>query len=273
MTNSERQTNRGCLNRLTRQISLTTIGILMIVVSILNLSFSSVLTETCGIVHPVLFEVSVEVIELNEDNLNIPFSNSALPVEPMPDAIDESLIAVNWESCLQYYGYTDSGGNFQTNYLGQEVFFRSVFTLDGEDFDFRVEPRTSDTPTPSITWVIYDFDANDDTETPVRVDAKVILSAWGMLILYLVLPGLVIILPLLSVLMLRIARDTIWWLIMIVLIASQSLTASLFYIQLSSVSGINTLEDFGTGIFTGIITGMALAFMSKVLDNFSVADF
>lgn len=98
----------------------------------------------------------------------------------------------------------------------------------------------------------------------------------GTWVLY-IMPAYVLGLPVLTVFSLRGATGMtggIWWLILMGLMGALVLTAGLDYIVLAQVttdlniSGYDYLNDFGTGIFGGLVTGTALAFLGAAFSYF-----
>jgi len=107
----------------------------------------------------------------------------------------------------------------------------------------------------------------DEFGRQVELRSEVVLSGIGTLALYLFVPGLVVLLPIITVFLIR-RESGIWWVVMLSLVAAYVLTSSLLYISLAEVSGIEALTDFGSGIFGAVTTGTAIAFMGKGLENF-----
>jgi hypothetical protein len=147
--------------------------------------------------------------------------------------------AQQWVSCLEYYGYVVDSA-FRVNEYGI-----SRFVL-GTKIDDLCNPLRE----------------------ACQLESTVKLTELGQILLYVILPGLAIILPVITVLILQ--NDRIWyWVVGLIVVASFVLTSSLLYVHLGTVSGISALQDFGSGIFGGTATGAAIAFMTKVLENFS----
>lgn len=102
-----------------------------------------------------------------------------------------------------------------------------------------------------------------------NINGEITLSVAGRMIFYVFLPLIVILLPVLTVLGLTRNKDRLFWSWLLILVVVHSTTTSLLFITLSQVSGIDALQDFGTGIFGGIVTGAALGFVSIVVENFA----
>jgi hypothetical protein len=95
------------------------------------------------------------------------------------------------------------------------------------------------------------------------------LTPFGQFLFYVILPGFAILLPIITVFMLKGDWEALWF-TSLILVALYLLTSALLYVHLGTVSGIVALSEFAYGIFGGTATGAAIAFMTKVLDNFSI---
>jgi hypothetical protein len=148
--------------------------------------------------------------------------------------------ADDWVSCLEYYGYVvESAYVINTDGIGQFVYGSKLEQL-------------------------CDFQAGE-----CQMNAQVQLTSFGQFLFYVILPGFAIILPIIVVFMLKGDWEALWF-VSLMLVASYLLTSSLLYVHLGTVSGIVALSEFAYGIFGGTATGSAIAFMTKVLDNFSI---
>lgn len=240
--------SRGCLGIVgwgVHQLVLIVLGIMMLGLTVSNLFASSTIVESCGLVHPVIFEIDVDSVVLSvNDRLSLARGELAF-TEP-PSGTSEDELPNYWESCVQYWGYV-SEGNFRINAYGIGAFATGITST--------VDPDTG-------TETYF-----DSLDRQVQLQSAVVLSDIGTLMLYLFVPGLVVLLPIITVFLIR--SDTgLWWIVMLSLVAAYVLTSALLYISLADVSGISALTDFGTGIFGAVTTGTAIAFMSKGLENF-----
>ncbi|MCA9912830.1 MAG: hypothetical protein KC496_05760 [Anaerolineae bacterium] len=242
---------RGCIGVVgwgIRQTFILLLGIILIVLTISNLVGSSTLFEACGLVHPIVFEIDVDTIILEDDD-RLSFARQPIPWDTeMPDSeiFAEDEVANYWESCVQYWGYV-AGDEFRINVYGIDYFAPGI-------------TRLVDEQTGTITFF-------DEYDRQVELRSEVVLSAFGTLALYLFVPGLVVLLPIITVFLIR-RESGIWWVVMLSLVAAYVLTSSLLYISLADVSNISALTDFGSGIFGAVTTGTAIAFMGKGLENF-----
>lgn len=202
-----------------------------------------------------------------------------------------------WSACLQYYGYFDGEQfNLSDNGVMRFILFRNTDALQELINLVNSTPEESSTEDYSIQRFVDDEGAAlmnflrthspiskrflsdacnpeqpasiDTTNTNCTVRATVTLSLIGRIVFYVILPIIVILLPVVTVWILR-KQNILWWSVMMVLVAAQVMTTALLFIHLSEISGIGALNDFGTGIFGGTITASALAFIGKVIENFS----
>lgn len=242
---------RGCLGIVgwgIRQTFILILGAILVILTISNLVGSSTLFEACGIVHPAIFEIDVDTIILEDDD-RLSFSRGAIPWDtevPDSEIFAEDEIANYWESCVQYWGYV-AGDEFRINVYGIDYFAPGI-------------TRIVDEQNSAITFF-------DEYDRQVTLRSEVVLSAFGTLALYLFVPGLVVLLPIITVFLIR-REAGMWWVVMLSLVAAYVLTSSLLYISLAEVSNITALTDFGSGIFGAVTTGTAIAFMGKGLENF-----
>lgn len=148
--------------------------------------------------------------------------------------------ANEWVSCLEYYGYVVESAYFiNQDGLGEFVY--------GSKLDGLCDLQNSE-----CEW-----------------SANITLTAFGQFLFYVILPGLAIILPIITVFMLKGDWEALWF-VSLILVALYVLTSALLYVHLGTVSGIVALSEFAYGMFGGTATGAAIAFMTKVLDNFSI---
>ncbi len=241
---------RGCLGAVgwgLRQVTILVLGILLILLTIANLFGSSTIVEACGLVHPVVFEIDVDTIAL-EDNDRLSLARGSLEFTdmPEPDVFREDEIPNYWPSCVQYWGYV-ADDSFRINVYGIDAFAPGIV-------------RTIDQENRTVQFF-------DEFGQQVELRTDVVLSDFGTLALYLFVPGLVVLLPIITVFLIR-RESGIWWVVMLSLVAAYVLTSALLYISLADVSGIAALTDFGSGIFGAVTTGTAIAFMGKGLENF-----
>ena len=145
---------------------------------------------------------------------------------------------VQWSSCVDHYGYVDDK-SFTLNRRGLDRFGQGI--------------------------------SCNPNEEGCRIDARITLNFFGQMMFYLILPGLVIILPFIGILAIRDAGGAGIWFMILVFVAIHVLTSSLLYVHLATVSGIEALANFAYGILAGAATGSAIAFMDKVLDKFKDA--
>jgi len=240
----------GCLGAINwglNQILLLILGVILIILTIGNLFGSSTIVEACGLVHPVVFEIDVDTIAL-EDNDRLSLARGGLEFTemPEPDVFTNDEIPNYWPSCVQYWGYV-ANDNFTINVYGIEEFAPGI-------------ERVLDAETRTVTFY-------DEFGYQVELSTDVVLSDFGTLALYLFVPGLVVLLPIITVFLIK-ADQGFWWVVMLSLVAAYVLTSALLYISLAEVSGISALTDFGSGIFGAVTTGTAIAFMGKGLENF-----
>jgi hypothetical protein len=157
----------------------------------------------------------------------------------------DNYTAMGWPSCLEYYGYL-SGGTYRLNLNG--------FAQYGQGIECT-------------------FGAAD-----CEVLTRIKLSFIGQVLMYLITPGLVILLPIAAVYSVRSSRRghgawrSFQWILMLSLVALHVLTTSLLYVHLATVSGIEAQANFAYGILAGAATGSAIAFMDRVLDVFGDRD-
>ncbi len=242
---------RGCMGMVNwgiHQTFILILGAILVILTISNLVGSSSLFEACGLVHPVVFEIDVDTIILEDDD-RLSFSRGALPWDaeiPDSEIFREDEIANYWESCVQYWGYV-TGDGFRINVYGIDYFAPGIERVVNEG---------------TTTTTFF-----DEFGRQVELRSEVVLSGIGTLALYLFVPGLVVLLPIITVFLIR-RESGIWWVVMLSLVAAYVLTSSLLYISLAEVSGIEALTDFGSGIFGAVTTGTAIAFMGKGLENF-----
>lgn len=148
--------------------------------------------------------------------------------------------ANEWVSCLEYYGYVvDTAYVINQDGIGQFVYGSKLANL-------------------------CDLNSSD-----CHWSAQIILTAFGKFLFYVILPGLAIVLPIITVFMLKGDWEILWF-ISLLLVAAYVLTSALLYVHLGTVSGIVALSEFAYGMFGGTATGSAIAFMTKVLENFSI---
>jgi hypothetical protein len=216
-------------------ILLSVLAVSLLFLVILNLWSATVLAESCGILHPIIFEIDIDHIDYADDRVSI--MEAQLPRTAAPD-VPRQEIPHDWESCLQYWGHADQNG-FRLNAYGIN--------------ELAYEPLME-----------YDEDATPSAEV---LPAKIILSEAGTIFLYLILPSLVLLMPIATLHAVR-KDSTLLWFVMGGLAAAQALTSALLYIHLSDVSGIQALAEFGYSIFGGTTTGTAIAFLGKMLDIF-----
>jgi hypothetical protein len=152
---------------------------------------------------------------------------------------DNPSVPLQWVSCVDYYGYVNEG-SFTLNERGLTRFGQGIEC--------------------------------DPTQEGCTLVSRVNLNFRGQVILYLLLPGLVILLPIMGVFAIRREKGAALWIIMLVFVAAHVLTSSLVYVHLATASGIEALANFAYGILAGAATGSAIAFMGKVLENFSHGD-
>lgn len=150
------------------------------------------------------------------------------------------LNADDWVSCLEYYGHV----------------VESVYVINGEGLVRFVGA--------SKLEVLCDFRAGE-----CILSAQNNLTPLGQLFFFVILPGFAIILPIITVFMLKGNWEVLWF-ISLILVATYVLTSALLYVHLGTVSGITALSEFAYGMFGGTATGAAIAFMTKVMDNFSI---
>jgi hypothetical protein len=239
---------------ISRRIAVGTLGILLFVLTVLNLLGSSAIVEMCGWVHPVIFEFDIDYLTIEDnDRLSLSGGNLFFRTRPTAEEVGADSIANYWEGCVQYWGYIDDD-RFNMNVYGINEYAPDV-------------ERVVDAETRTVTYLYPNY--FEDTAEPVQVQifSNVQLSYSGTLALYLFIPGLVVLLPIITVFLIR-RESGMWWVVMLSLVASYVLTSSLLYISFADVSGIDALTDFGTGIFGGVTTGTAIAFMTKGLENF-----
>ncbi|MDQ7037167.1 MAG: hypothetical protein Q9P01_20695 [Anaerolineae bacterium] len=144
-----------------------------------------------------------------------------------------------WRSGIEYYGYVGDSG-FIINVDGIQL------VSGGASADNTL------------------FDSNS-------IVATIELSETGKIMLYLIFPSLVILLPIITVYVIKREWGVIWF-VMLFLVAAHVLTTSLLYVHLSSVSGIEALAEFAYGIFGGTTNRTAIALMTRALDNFGSDD-
>lgn len=164
--------------------------------------------------------------------------------------------ADSWASCLEYYGYTDSGAG--------------VFNIDVEGFSrFVVGGKDSGEGQCDFTGFADDADIFlQQFIEQCQPSATIALTAIGRVVFFVILPGLAILLPILTVSILE--DDHTWlWITGLSFVAVYVLTSSLLYLHLGEVSAIVALQEFAYGLFGGTATGAAIAFIGKALDNFS----
>lgn len=101
------------------------------------------------------------------------------------------------------------------------------------------------------------------------IDGVISLSLTGRMLFYVIIPLIVILVPVIAVLGLTYNKDRLLWGLLLVMVVIYSTTTSLLFITLEQVSGIAALQEFGTGIFGGIVTGAALGFIGMVVEIFS----
>jgi hypothetical protein len=222
-------------NRKNNPILLSVLAVILLFLIIFNLWAATVLSESCGVVHPILFEIDIDYIDEADDRVSI--IKADLPATAQPDVPREE-IPHEWESCLQYWGHADNNG-FRLNAYG-------------------------------INELAYDaLEEYDDDAMPIaeNLPSGIVLSETGTVFLYLVLPSLVLLMPIATLSAIR-KDSTLLWITMGGLAAAQALTSALLYIHFSDVSGITALAEFGYSIFGGTTTGTAIAFMGKMLDIF-----
>jgi hypothetical protein len=152
---------------------------------------------------------------------------------------DNPSVPLQWVSCVDYYGYVNEG-SFTLNERGLTRFGQGI--------------------------------GCDPTQEGCSIVSRVNLNFRGQVLLYLLLPGLVILLPIMGVFAIRREKGAALWIIMLVFVAAHVLTSSLVYVHLATASGIEALANFAYGILAGAATGSAIAFMGKVLENFSHGD-
>ena len=222
------------------QVIVVTLMFIMLIIIGLNLTYANVFGEECGYLHPTLFTIEAASID-TETNYQWSAPFNAIPADMehnIPDmSPTEPDYADLWRSCIEYYGYVSSSG-FIINVDGIEL-------VTGGDTEYFSEDST--------------------------IVASVELSESGQMILYIIIPSLVILLPIITVYIIRREWGIIWF-IMLFLVAAHALTTSLLYVHLSDVSGIGTLAEFAYGIFGAATTGTAIAFMTRVFDNFGADD-
>jgi hypothetical protein len=210
--------------------------ILVIIISV-NLLWANVFDEYCGNLHPMLFTIDAVTLDATTGYwLSAP--NNIIPADTIPDYPEMSPTdpdyADYWRSCIEYYGYMGENGF---------VMYTDGIALTG------INPSTDSS----------------------SIMATVELSESGQFMLYIFVPSLVILLPIITVYIIRREWGIIWF-IMLFLVAAHALTTSLLYVHLSNVSGIETLAEFAYSIFGAATTGTAIAFMTRVFDNFGADD-
>jgi|GEM_PF-5536108 len=161
--------------------------------------------------------------------------------------IDDSLAAHNWAGCLQYYGFVNNDG-FTINSNGYFWFV-----------PFGIASKAEENCQVGDDALFREF-------LEQCVNASVSVSPTGRLIFFVLLSILVVGLPILIVDALEGQRETIWYLFLL-LVAVQATTTAMLFLHLGSVSGIEALAEFGYGIFGGITTGSALAFIDKLVNR------
>lgn len=214
----------------------------MLIIILVNLSYANVLGEQCGNIHPSLFVIEAASIdELTSYKWSAP--NNAIPSDIPHNDPDMNSSAPDyadlWRSCIEYYGY-----------VGETGF---IINIDG------------------IQLVAGGASADNTLFDVNSIVATIELSDTGKIMLYLIFPSLVILLPIITVFFIKREWGIIWF-IMLFLVAAHVLTTSLLYVHLSNVSGIDALAEFAYGIFGGTTTGTAIAFMTRVLENFGSDD-
>ena len=121
-------------------------------------------------------------------------------------------------------------------------------------------------PTGEDTWNIFN----------AQVITYKLLSGTGVWLLFM-MPAYVIGVPIFVALVLRNGRGVLkeaWYILMLILVGAMVLTAAMDYIVIAqatekfNIAGFDYLKDFGTGVFTGFVTGTALAFMSTVFEHY-----
>lgn len=255
MTSEEKSS--GCLASMTHQTALLIVAVLLGGLIFVNLYATGLVEEdTCKQIHPRLFQIQVEaevrdprlpgfVAILDDDYVKQRGLESAAREEGFE--LDAQGLPSN--SCLSTYGHVDPNQN-------------NAFALDQDGY------------TEFANWynVFYETDEESVVNNPpdadateiVSVSAEVELNRLGKNWLYFLLPAYVILMPIITIALLRGSKSNLWWYVMISLVAALAMTSALLYIEFADVTGIDTLAEFGTGIFGGTITGTALAFMSKI---------
>ena len=148
---------------------------------------------------------------------------------------DNPSAPLQWTSCVDHYGYVD-GTSFTLNQRGLQRFGQGTFCNPNEE--------------------------------GCTIVSHVSLNFFGQMIFYLILPGLVILLPFIAIFAIRDEGGSLVWIMMLMFVATHVLTSSLLYVHLATASGIEALANFAYGILAGAATGSAIAFMDKVLDKF-----
>ncbi len=178
---------------------------------------------------------AVDLSDFDEPAVNI--SLVALKDGTIPPRLfGDNFTANGWSSCVEYYGYVD-GTNFVLNQEGLSRYGLGVECID---------------------------------ETCSNFSARIDLTFFGQMIMYIVWPALVILLPIIGVYTIRGRTGVWWWTLTLIFVALHVLTSSLLYVHLTTVSGIDALANVAYGIVAGAATGSAIAFMTKVLENFSI---
>jgi hypothetical protein len=216
-------------------ILLSFLAVALLFLVVLNLWSATVIAESCGVLHPFLFEIDIDYIDIGDDRVSL--VQAQLPLTAPPDVPREE-IPHNWQSCLQYWGYAEENSYRLNAYGINELAFEAL--------------------------IAYDADAEPGAEL---LPAKIILSEAGTIFLYLILPSVVLLMPIATLHAIR-KDSTMLWFVMGGLAAAHALTSALLYIHLSDVSGIQALAEFGYSIFGGTTTGTAIAFLGKMLDIF-----
>ncbi len=249
----------GCLSSLTRQTAIIIIAVILSALTFVNVYSAGIAVEdSCEQIHPLLFQIQISA-DVRDPRLpnyvNVIDEDYVKKTNQERDAresgINLAAQGLPSDTCLQTYGRSDPGQD-------------GAFTLD------------QDGMTEFAAWYneIYGIDEYGYIDTPpseednqvISVVPEVQLSNFGKNWLYFILPAYVILLPIITIALIRSLDSKFWWYVMISLVAALAMTSALVYIELADVSGLNTLTDFGTGIFGGTITGTALAFMGKLIE-------
>lgn len=171
-------------------------------------------------------------------------------------------IADVWASCIEHYGYfSDSGFVINANAFRE-------FLPPARPFRNRIIERCVEGAADGSvdTTRFSNSELLQAIGSGCEISANVELSTRGRLNLYFLLPMLVIVLPIVVAGVIARRRGWLWFVFML-FVAVQANAAALMLVHFAQVSQIESLGEFGYGIFGGVITGAALAFLDQLMNR------